>query len=167
MRGCTASASRHHAGGSDDAHRITYQAAPGEKVVISCSEPAPGWKKVVGDTWEITIPNRLLGAVNPLDELIYDSWFKGDSQPHHTGSVYLNGQALMEAFAAADVLKPAGISLRWCARADGNGGPVLMNVLRIKPTGQNQANVDAGSAEGGDAAIYLEEPGPSHRLRLT
>jgi alpha-N-arabinofuranosidase len=142
-------------GGSDDAHRITYQAAPGEKVVITGSEPARGWKKVSGDTWEITIANRLLGAVNPFDELIYGSWFEGHGQPHHTGNVYLNGQALKEAFAAADVLKPAGSPLLWYAKADGNGGPVLMNVLWIKPAGQKQVNVDDGSAEGGDAAIYL------------
>ncbi len=146
-------------GGSDDTHRITYQAAPGEKVVITGSEPARGWRKISGDAWEITIPNRLLGAVNPFDELIYGSWFKGDGQPHHTGSVYFDGHALKEAFTAADVLKPAGTPLRWYARADGNGGPVLMNVLWIKPAGQKQVNVDAGSAEGGDAAIYLETQG--------
>ncbi len=143
-------------GGTDDAHRIIYQAAPGEKVVITGSELARGWKKVSGDTWEITISNRLFGTVNPFDELIYGSWFEGHGQPHHTGNVYLNGQALKEAVANADVLKPAGSPLLWSATGDGNGGPVLMNVQWIKPAGQNPVNVDNGSAEGGDAAIYLE-----------
>lgn len=36
-------------GGESDTKRITYQAAPGEKVVIKGSEIVKGWKKVSGD----------------------------------------------------------------------------------------------------------------------
>ena len=35
-------------GGESDTKRITYQAAPGEKVTITGSEPFKGWEKVSG-----------------------------------------------------------------------------------------------------------------------
>ena len=38
--------------------RITYQAAPGEKVVLKGSEPLTGWKQVRNDTWKAEVPNR-------------------------------------------------------------------------------------------------------------
>ena len=62
-------------GGTDEAHRIIYQAAPGEHVVITGSEPAKGWKNISGDTWELTKSNLFFGTVNPFDELMYGSWF--------------------------------------------------------------------------------------------
>ena len=155
MRGCTASAWAPPRGGTDDAHRITYQAAPGEKVVITGSEPVKGWKKLSDNAWELTLPNRFFGTVNPFDELIYGPWYHANRVLHHTGNVYLNGEALKETFSDADILKPSGSKLLWHATADGNGGPVLMNVQWIKPGGQQPVTVDRGSVEGGDAAIYL------------
>ena len=53
-------------GGKSDPNRITYQAAPGEKVVITGSEPVKGWEKVAGDTWKVTLPNAFFGKFNPL-----------------------------------------------------------------------------------------------------
>jgi hypothetical protein len=41
----------HVATTGDDAHRITYQAAPGAKVIIKGSEPVKGWTQVTNDTW--------------------------------------------------------------------------------------------------------------------
>src|SRR5215469_11830003 len=52
-------------GGTSDAKRIVYQAAPGEKVVITGSEPMKGWVKVTNDTWDVTVPNSWFGKFNP------------------------------------------------------------------------------------------------------
>ena len=45
-------------GGESDSRRITYQAAPGEKVIITGSEIVKGWEQVGGDTWKVTIPSN-------------------------------------------------------------------------------------------------------------
>ena len=45
-------------GGTAEDRRITYQAAPGEKVVLKGSEPLTGWKQVRNDTWKAEVPNR-------------------------------------------------------------------------------------------------------------
>ena len=39
-------------GGESDGKRIIYQAAPGERVIISGSERVKGWKKVQHNTWQ-------------------------------------------------------------------------------------------------------------------
>lgn len=40
---------------------IVYQAAPGEQVVITGSEPAKGWVRVDKDTWKLVIDNTFAG----------------------------------------------------------------------------------------------------------
>src|SRR5687767_9852113 len=45
-------------GGESDTKRIVYQAAPGEKVVITGAEPVKGWEKVSGDTWKVVLPSK-------------------------------------------------------------------------------------------------------------
>ena len=57
-------------GGTSDDRRITYQAAPGAKVVIKGSEPITGWSHVESNTWSVTISNRFFGDYNPYQELI-------------------------------------------------------------------------------------------------
>lgn len=93
-------------GGTSDAMRIIYQAAPGERVVITGSEPVRGWEKVSGDTWKVAIPNSFFGKFNPFADLITGDWCRN---PHgyHTGAVYLDDRRLMEAQALPDVLKPS------------------------------------------------------------
>ena len=48
-------------GGESDAKRIVYQAAPGERVVITGSEIVKDWVKVQDDTWKVTLPNGFFG----------------------------------------------------------------------------------------------------------
>ncbi len=84
-------------GGDSDAKRIVYQAAPGEKVEITGSEPATGWKKVQDDIWEWTQPNSAFGSFNPYRDLIHGDWYHTNNPPYHTGAVYLNGDWLTEA----------------------------------------------------------------------
>ena len=51
-------------GGTSDAKRIVYQAAPGEAVVISGAEEVKNWVKVQGDVWQTTLPNSFFGRFN-------------------------------------------------------------------------------------------------------
>jgi hypothetical protein len=142
-------------GGSSDKERITFQAASGEHVVITGSEPVKGWQKVQNDTWKLTLPNSFFGQTNPFDEEIYGSWYRGKGKPNHTGSIYLNGNRIRETFSLDAVTKPAGEQPLWYAEADGNGGSVLMNFEWVRPVGGKQMTSMQASVENGDQAICI------------
>ena len=105
-------------GGESDAKRITYQAAPGEKVEIKGSEVVKDWVKVGDGVWKVTLPHSFFGAFNPYSDLIHGDWFEPKGRAHHTGAVYLDGEWLAEAAALDDVLKPAGAMPLWFAQVD-------------------------------------------------
>lgn len=147
-------------GGESDAKRITFQAAPGEKVVITGSEIAKNWSKVSNDVWKTTIPNSFFGKFNPYSDLIHGDWFGANGREHHTGSVYLNGDWLIEAAKLDDVLNPAGV-LSYEAK-----GGCLLNVAWFQPAkaaripatkyaAQNGVK-NAPSTEGGECIGWLE-----------
>ena len=123
-----ANASSPPRGGESDKLRIVYQAAPGDKVVMTGSEPIKGWEKVDGDTWKVTLPNAFFGSFNPYAELIHGDWFGDNGRRHHPGAVYLNGDWLVEAAHLDEVRKPAGKTPLWYAQVDGasKGGPELL-----------------------------------------
>lgn len=102
-------------GGVSDAKRITYQAAPGEKVEIKGSEVIKDWVKVQDGVWKAAIPNSFFGRFNPYADLIRGDWFEPKGRAHHTGAVYLDGEWLTEAAKLDDVLKPAGPAPLWFA----------------------------------------------------
>jgi alpha-L-arabinofuranosidase len=105
-------------GGKSDRKRIVYQAAPGEKVVITGSEIVTNWAKTQDDVWKTTIPNSFFGAFNPYTNVIHGDWFNPLGRVHHTGAVYLDGQWLTEAASLDDVLKPARANALWFAQVD-------------------------------------------------
>ena len=105
-------------GGESDAKRITYQAAPGEKVEIKGSEAVKGWVMVEPGLWKVTVPNSLFGAFNPFSDLIRGDWFEPKGRDHHTGAVYLDGEWLAEAARFEDLLKPGGPDPLWFAKVD-------------------------------------------------
>ena len=123
-------------GGSSDAQRIIYRAAPGEAVAIKGSEVITDWKQVANDTWTVTIPNSFFGDFNPYSDLIKGDWYQA-SQPYHTGAVYLNGHWLKEAPRKSAVL----------GGADANEvGSELMNVEFLRVPGVKTVSaVDACS----------------------
>lgn len=86
--------------------RITYQAAPGEKVFLKGSEMARGWKLYRGNVWALTLPNAFFKGYNPYTDTITGDWFTDKGRPHHTGEVYLNGKALLEAASLEHTLHP-------------------------------------------------------------
>ena len=63
-------------GGTSDDQRIVYRAAPGENVTIKGSEVSKGWKKLSGDTWSVTVQNRVFGDFNPYKEMVQGAWFR-------------------------------------------------------------------------------------------
>ena len=117
-------------GGTSDAKRIVYRAAPGEKVEIKGSEVVKGWVEVQDDVWKATIPNTYFGAFNPYSDIIHGDWFDRRGRDHHTGAVYLNGEWLIEAAKLDEVLMSPGTSPAWLQQA---GQQYLINVAWIRP----------------------------------
>ncbi len=106
-------------GGTSDDLRITYQAASGEKVVITGSESIKGWSKVSHDTWKVVIPNTFFGDFNPYSDLIHGDWYYTKDRQNHTGAVYLDGDWLIEAADLDAVLQPVGDAALWFAQVNG------------------------------------------------
>ena len=120
-------------GGTSDSRRITYQAAPGDKVVITGAEPAGGWVKLQDNLWKTTIPNSLFGAFNPFSDLIHGDWFNPLGRNHHTGAVYLRGNWLSEAASLDDVSKPIGPEPLWFAQVDTTNTTIWAQFKDIDP----------------------------------
>ncbi|HSC55361.1 MAG TPA: right-handed parallel beta-helix repeat-containing protein [Phnomibacter sp.] len=93
--------------GESPSKRITYQAAKGEKVIVTGSELVTGWTREQNDTWKAIIPNSFFGHYNPFGDSIRGDWFHSLGRPAHTGSVYIDDQWLKEATTLEQVLKPA------------------------------------------------------------
>jgi alpha-L-arabinofuranosidase len=133
-------------GGLSDSKRITYQAAPGERVIITGSEPVKGWEKVSADTWKVVIPNTFFGGFNPYADLIHGDWFDGRGRQHHTGCVYLDGEWLTEAAGPLnEALAPAGQTPLWFAQVDSAGGGEPGNTTiwaQFPGVNPNEANVE-------------------------
>lgn len=143
-------------GGESDAKRITYQAAPGEKVAVKGSEAVTGWEKVQNDTWKVTVPNSLFGDYNPYADLIRGDWFSPKDREHHTGAVYLDGEWLIEAATLDEALAPAGTVPAWLQQA---GLDYLLNVAWLQPKGGDKIPVTAFTAKNGTQNAPCSEGG--------
>jgi alpha-N-arabinofuranosidase len=130
-------------GGTSDACRITYQAAPGGKVVITGAEPMKGWEHVGSDTWKVVIPNAYFEGFNPFSDKIQGEWC--DPTGRHAGMVYLNGDWFAESLALEPVLEPAATEALWFARVDGadaiQGGNTTV-WAQFPGVNPNEANVE-------------------------
>ncbi|MGW8257203.1 MAG: right-handed parallel beta-helix repeat-containing protein [Thermoguttaceae bacterium] len=123
-------------GGTSDANRIVYQAAPGEKVEIKGSEVVENWEKAQNDAWKVTMPNRFFGKFNPYSDLIHGDWFHPKGRKHHTGAVYLNGEWLIESPNLDDVLKPQGKTPCWFAEVDKQKTTIWAQFKGVNPNEQ-------------------------------
>ncbi|TFH69455.1 right-handed parallel beta-helix repeat-containing protein [Cellulomonas sp. HD19AZ1] len=93
-------------GGLSDRRRITYEAAPGEHVVLKGSEVVTGWRPDGGDVWRVDVPNALFGDSNPFAQTVDGDWLVHDTPDaprKHLGDVYLDGRSLDEVTARADL----------------------------------------------------------------
>lgn len=142
-------------GGISDKQRITYQAATGEKVVVTGAEVATGWQHVGNDTWKLTLPDSYFGDRNPFDEQIYGSWYRGKGRPNHTGMVFLNGERIRECFSKEKIMQPVEERPYFYAESDGNGGKILMNLEWIKPSDGSRKTSMYSSVKGGDQAVCI------------
>lgn len=155
-------------GGTSDEQRITYQAAPGEKVSIKGSEPIKGWTKFKNDTWKVVIPNTFFKDYNPYKDPIHGDWFNGKGREHHTGAVYQNGRWLVEAANLDRVLEPVRDTPLWASIGDGQ---TLLNVAWLKPGdpksnapripaasfAAQQGTQNAPCSEGGQCVGWIEQ----------
>ncbi|MGH9599071.1 MAG: right-handed parallel beta-helix repeat-containing protein [Terracidiphilus sp.] len=123
-------------GGTSDLMRIVYQAAPGEKAVITGSEEVKNWVKVEGDVWKTTLPNSYFGRFNPYSDIIHGDWFNPMGRRHHTGEVYLNGNGFMEAASLADVMKPEGEYALWFGQVDSENTTIWAQFKGVDPNRQ-------------------------------
>jgi len=145
-------------GGTSDAERIVYRAAPGETVEIRGSEIVKGWEQVQGDTWKTSIPNAFFGEFNPYRDLIRGDWFNRKGRDHHTGAVYRDGHWMVEAASLEDVLKPAGdpAASGWFARVDGTTTTIWAQFPGLDP---NAAEVEINVRK---TVFYPEKPGVNY-----
>jgi hypothetical protein len=93
-------------GGFSDKERITYEAAPGEKVIITGGEIISDWRKVEGSVYKAVIANSFFGKFNPYKEIIWGDWFKSIDRVYHLGEVYINGKSMFEAESLEAVINP-------------------------------------------------------------
>ena len=91
-------------GGLTPASRITYEAMPGEHVVIKGSEIVTGWTLVDGTVWTATVDNAIFGDWNPFAKAVEGDWLISPREdPVHLGDVYLNGKSMYEARSVDEV----------------------------------------------------------------
>ena len=102
-------------GGASEIERITYQAARGEKVVITGSERVSGWEHMAGPLWKVVIPNEFFGDFNPYKDEIHGDWYNAD-HPVHTGAVYVDGAWLSEAVNIEQMLAGKAACKFWFAQ---------------------------------------------------
>jgi alpha-N-arabinofuranosidase len=140
-------------GGTSDERRITYRAAPGERVVIKGSEAVDGWEREGYDTWKVVLDNALFGDFNPYSDLIDGDWFDPKGREHHTGAVYLDEHWLTEAATLEDVLAAAGDSPLWFARVDDDDTTIWAQFPGVDP---NQSLVEINARQ---TVFYPAETG--------
>jgi alpha-L-arabinofuranosidase len=123
-------------GGTSDVKRIVFEAAPGERPVITGAEPVRNWVKVQQDVWKVTLPNSFFGAFNPYSDLIHGDWFNPLGRQHHTGAVYLRGNWLTEAASLDEVMKPVGSDALWFGQVDSDNTTIWAQFKGIDPNQQ-------------------------------
>ena len=116
-------------GGTGQGKRITYRAAPGEKVVVKGSERITSWTREGGGVWKVGLPNVFFGDYNPYALKLSGGWLNYGKW-HHRGDVYLNGEAYYEK-ETADEVKQARQS--WHCRADDEVTTIRVNFGDANP----------------------------------
>ncbi len=116
-------------GGTDEAHRILYRAAPGEDVFVKGSERVATWVKQDEGDWQAEVPNSLFGDYNPFALKVSGGWLNY-GQWHTRGDVYLNGEAYYEKASPEEVGQQEGT---WHARVDGDRTMIRANFGAADP----------------------------------
>jgi alpha-N-arabinofuranosidase len=115
--------------GTDESNRITYRAAPGEKVFIKGSERITSWTYEADGVWKTELPNSFFGEYNPYALELSGGWLNYGKW-HHRGDVYLNGEAFYEKKTAQEV-KEARHS--WLCRVNNKVTTIRANFGKANP----------------------------------
>ena len=137
-------------GGESESKRIVYRAANGEAVIIKGSEVIKGWEKQMDGVWRATITNSFFGDYNPYKDVISGDWFTPQGRVHHTGEVYLNGEALAEEV-SLDKLK--GWTWSWYCQVDNNETRIWANFGTLDP------NQELTEVNVRPTCFYPDKPG--------
>lgn len=128
-------------GARTETGRITYMAAEGEKVIIKGSEELHAWEKME-NVWQTRVSNAVFGEHNPYATSVDGDWLvKPLTPPHHTGMIYLDGEALDEVISMKELCEKP---MTWFCEvgdeetifyanfgdADPNGATTEMNVRK-------------------------------------
>ena len=143
-------------GGQSADRPIIYQAARGEEVVITGAEVQKGWARDKGDVWSVSIPNSFFGDFNPYSDVIHGDWFDAKGREHHTGSVYLNGDWLIEAARLEDLYKPQGEVALWFGSVNQQTTTLWAQFSKIDP---NVGNVEINVRQ---TVFYPVQPGMNY-----
>lgn len=114
-------------GARNELGRITYMAAEGEHVVIKGSEVISGWELVENTShiWSVSVDNSIFGDYNPYAQAIEGDWLaRPKDHKKHTGTVYINGEALKE---AANLEELAEKEMYWFAEVDDEATVIYAN----------------------------------------
>jgi len=117
-------------GGTGESKRITYRAAPGEKVIIKGSERITSWTDEADGVWKVELPNSFFGEYNPYALELSGGWLNYGKW-HHRGDVYLNGEAFYEKKTAKEV-KEAKHS--WFCRVNEEVTTIWANFGKANPS---------------------------------
>ncbi|MCI5647882.1 MAG: right-handed parallel beta-helix repeat-containing protein [Fusicatenibacter sp.] len=123
-------------GGSGNNQRIIYRNAERETPVISGAEIVKDWTCQQGTVWKAIVPNSLFGTYNPYSDLINGDWFDDFGRAHHTGEVFLDGEAMYEAVSLEELMqqKPGEPeSYRWFATVEQDCTVFYGNFQRKNP----------------------------------
>ena len=90
-------------GGTSAEKRIVYQAATGEKVMITGAEIVTGWEDLGSGLWRVDIDRDFFGSFNPFADEISGHWYRVEDRTNHSGTVYINGRWLEEAATEQEV----------------------------------------------------------------
>lgn len=118
--------------GGSAAQRITYRAAPGEKVSIKGSDQITSWTLVSGTTYSVTLPDSYFGSFNPYTRRVSGNYLYGDTV-EHLGCVYLNDQAYVELQSQSAVQGQPG---SWTATRTGTNTTIYANFGGANPNAQ-------------------------------
>lgn len=150
-------------GGTSDEFRITYQAAPGDEVWIKGSEVAKGWEIIGGGVWKLTLRDDFFGEYHPFKDIIAGDWFRDKGRMHHTGEVFLDGEAMHEKASREDVLNPElypdafgpeGQSIYvWCCESGEQGTTFYANFH------DNDPNASLVEVSARPTCFYPDAPG--------
>lgn len=139
-------------GGLSNQRRITYMAAPGERVVIKGSERVTEWRQVAESVWCASVSNEVFGHWNPFREELAGDWLIEPQPPvrKHLGAVYLNGVCLYEVVERNCVEKPplrADIIDHWTGLAEAVRSPEDTQRVWYAEVGEKSTNIWANFQE--------------------